>query len=523
MTSPGSTHDDVANFEALTPLHFLSRSSRVHADRIVVQDGDAAYTYAEWYQRANRLASYLVSKGIGQGDSVGVLARNGEFSLLTHYSVPMVGGLLVQMNVRSNGDDVDYIVEHSSMRLLFVSEDLLSVVRGSSGTRIVVIDERLEAELMKMELTELSPVRDELGPLAINYTSGTTSRPKGVVYHHRGAYLNSLAMALDHGLTADSSYLWTLPMFHCNGWCFPWATVAVGARNICMEKVDPEAVWELCVSGVVTHLCAAPTVLVMLSESDHARQLDRPVRIITAGAAPSPTILGRMEEFGFVVDHVYGLTETYGPFTVNVENLRDEPTGRLVRRARQGDANTLSGQVEVWDMNDSPVPADGETLGEIVMRGNGIMSKYHRDPSATCDAFRRGWFHTGDIGVKHPNGQVEIKDRLKDLIISGGENISTVEIERAIASHPNVLECAVVAKPDSRWGEVPVAFVEIRQGASTSSAELLDHCRERIAPFKVPKQVFFGQLPKGSTGKILKSELRQSLKNFQPNRDSEET
>lgn len=500
----------LANEEPLTPLNFLERSQRVHADRIVVQDGDVTFTYAQWHERARRLAQVLLDRGVRTGDRVGVLAWNGEMSLLSHYAVPMAGAQLVQINVRSNPEDVAYIMAHSTMRLILTSPDLASLVSPEQRGRHVRIDAALESELSATTPVHANVVlRDERSPISVNYTSGTTGRPKGVVYHHRGAYLNSLAMALDHGLTASSTYLWTLPMFHCNGWCFPWATVAVGARNISIPKVDPAVVWELCSQGEVTHLCGAPTVLSMLAESHHAHRLDQKVRLVTAGAAPSPTIIGKMESFGFEVDHVYGLTETYGPFTVNVEPSNLAPDQRLLQRSRQGDANLTAGLVDVWDESGQAVPADGATLGEIVMRGNVVMTEYLHDLEATRDAFRGGWFHSGDLGVKHPNGQIELRDRLKDLVISGGENISTVEVERVLSSHPAVLECAVVARPDAHWGEVPVAFVSLRVGAHVTAEELVTHCRDHLARYKCPRDVIFQDLPKSSTGKILKSHLRR--------------
>ncbi len=497
------------NFEPLTPLNFLERARRVHADRIAVQDGEVSFTYARWYERAKRLGQFLLDQGVQRGDRVGVLAWNGEMSLLSHYAVPMIGAQLVQMNVRLSPDEIIYIVGHSSMRLLLSSPDLALSGSLDEACRQVIIDADLDAAVAATEpLADPVRVSDELSAISINYTSGTTGRPKGVVYHHRGAYLNALAMALDHGLDSSSTYLWTLPMFHCNGWCFPWATIAVGARNIAIPKVDPAVVWQLLSEGEVTHLCGAPTVLNMLAESPDARPLDQKVRLLTAGAAPTPTIIGRMESLGFEVDHVYGLTETYGPFTVNVESPQVTPDQRLLQRSRQGDANLTAGHVDVWDPEGRPVPADGATLGEIVMRGNVVMTEYLHDTEATEKAFRDGWFHSGDLGVKYPNGQVELRDRLKDLVISGGENISTVEVERALASHPDVLEAAVVARRDDHWGEVPVAFVSLREGSKATGDDLIEHCREHLARFKCPRDVIFQELPKSSTGKILKTQLR---------------
>ncbi len=505
------------NLDPLTPISFLERARRVHADRIAVQDGEVSFTYQQWHDRARRLARFLLEQGVRRGDSVGVLAWNGEVSLLSHYAVPMIGAHLVQLNVRLQPDEIAYIVGHASTRLLLTSPDLAPFGSSEDGCHQVLIDADLDAAVMATDpLEDPVPVVDERSTISINYTSGTTGRPKGVVYHHRGAYLNAVAMALDHGLSSSSTYLWTLPMFHCNGWCFPWATVAVGARNITIPKVDPAVVWQLCADGEVTHLCGAPTVLNMLAESPHARPLDQKVRLVTAGAAPSPTIIGRMEALGFQVDHVYGLTETYGPFTVNVESAHVAPDQRLLQRSRQGDANVTAGVVDVWDLEGRPVPADGATLGEIVMRGNVVMTEYLHDPEATREAFRDGWFHSGDLGVKHPNGQIELRDRLKDLVISGGENISTVEVERTLSSHPAVLECAVVARRDDYWGEVPVAFVSLRADPATTADDLIQHCRDHLAGFKCPRDVIFQELPKSSTGKILKTDLRRIANSTMP-------
>lgn len=509
------------NVDVLTPLSFLERSSRVHASRIAVVDGDTQYTYAEWHRRASSLAGQLRSLGVTPGDRVAVMANNSEPVLLAHFAVPMAGADLVAINTRLSPREVDYIVEHSGARVALVSPALGDRLADRPGLRRVMLDAGFVRGLDHGPTTSTGwHVDDERQSISVNYTSGTTGRPKGVIYHHRGAYLNALAMALDHRLTADSTYLWTLPMFHCNGWCYPWATVAVGARNHCLSRIDPEQIWDLCSSGEVTHLCAAPTVLTMLAESASARAVERPVRIVTAGAAPSPTIIERMEDFGFVVDHVYGLTETYGPFTVNVSNGVDtsDETGHYRVRARQGFANVTAGQVEVRGDDGEAVPADGRTLGEVCMRGNAVMTGYLDDPEATREAFEGGWFHSGDIAVVHADGQIELRDRKKDLIISGGENISTVEVEQVLVQHPEVVECAVVARPDVRWGEVPVAFVTVRPASTVTDVELREHCRDRLARFKCPARFVFSDLPKTATGKIVKSELRNRAR--EQHRDS---
>jgi fatty-acyl-CoA synthase len=331
------------------------------------------------------------------------------------------------------------------------------------------------------------------------------------MYHHRGAYLNGVAMVTDLGCDVDSRYLWTLPMFHCNGWTFTWGLAAVGAASVCIPRVDPEEVWRLFDEGAATCFCGAPTVLTSLANAPQAHPLATPVRLFTAAAPPSPTIISQMTELGFELCHVYGLTETYGPFTINVpppDCDRYDPTTQARLKARQGVANLLAGEVGVVDEAGDPVPADGETMGEVVMRGNAVMTGYFDDPEATERAFRGGWFHSGDVGVMHPDGQIELRDRKKDIIISGGENISTIEVEQAVVSHPAVLECAVIAVPDEKWGEVPKAFVTLKPGASATEEEIIDHVRGSIAHFKAPKAVVFGDLPKTSTGKVQKFVLR---------------
>ena len=506
------------NFDVLTPLSFLDRSAQVHALRIAVVDGDTELTYAQFDRRAQGFAGYLHSLGIRKGDRVAVMAGNSAAMLLSHFAIPMAGADLVAINTRLSSREVDYIIEHSGSTVAFVSPALRRSLPERPGVTRVVLDADFDDAIERgVESYGGWQVDDERGAIAVNYTSGTTGKPKGVVYHHRGAYVNALAMALDHGLSSESTYLWTLPMFHCNGWCFPWATIAVGARNLCLERIDPKQIWKLCASGEVTHLCAAPTVLTMLAESEFATAIDSPVRIITAGAPPAPTIIQRIEDFGFIVDHVYGLTETYGPFTINVSS-RDlvSPTApdRYRVRARQGFANVAAGHVDVRTDVGRSVPADGETLGEVCMRGNVVMTGYLKDEAATVEAFRDGWFHSGDIGVVHSDGQIELRDRKKDLIISGGENISTVEIEQVVVQHHDVVECAVVAQPDERWGEVPVAFVTVRPGGSVTGSELREHCRERLAHFKCPARFVFSDLPKTATGKIVKTELRDRARQF---------
>ena len=497
----------------LTPVDFLERAGQVHADRIGSVDGDVKLTFAQMRGQARRLASALRKDGLHKGDRVAFLALNSSPLLIAHTGVPLAGGVLVAINTRLNADEVAYIVEHSGATCVFYSAELRAQLA------------KVPEEIKRYDLsTEWLPylargsdgpveswLQSEDEPISINYTSGTTGKPKGVIYHHRGAYLNALAMALDHRIGKESQYLWTLPMFHCNGWCFPWATAAVGARSLCIPRIDPEAAWRSFREGV-THFCAAPTVLTMLAAAPTAARLDRQVRLFTAGAPPSPTLIARMADLNFELDHVYGLTEVYGPFTINVPGPDDSnkpDKERAALKARQGFVNACAGEVRVVDDEMADVPADGQSMGEVVMRGNVVMTGYFRDPEATAKAFHGGWFHSGDLGVVHPGGAIELRDRKKDIIISGGENISTIEVEQAVVSHPAVLEAAVIAVPDEKWGEVPKAFVTLAEGKHATAEEIIRHCKTVIAAFKAPRHVEFGPLPKTSTGKVQKFVLRE--------------
>ncbi len=498
--------------QELSPIWFLERSGVVHRDRLAVIDGDRTFTYGQWRERSRRLASALRGKGLSHGNRVAFLGLNEEPLLLAHQAVPLAGMVLVAINTRLSPGEVAYIIQHSGSKIVFVSpelEPLLAEVPGSV-TRIRTGPE-FEELVAGGSAAELEPwLEDEYETISINYTSGTTGRPKGVMYHHRGAYLNALAMASDIRLETGSRYLWTLPMFHCNGWCFTWAVPALGATSVCLPRVDPAVVWRHFDEGV-THFCGAPTVLIMLANHPGAHRLERPVRLFTAGAPPSPTIISQMRELNFELDHVYGLTETYGPFTINVPAPQVgslDPEAQARYRARQGFANVCAGWVRVVDESMADVPCDATTMGEVVMRGNVVMKGYFDDPVATETAFRGGWFHSGDVAVMHPDRMIELRDRKKDIIISGGENISTIEVEQAVASHPAVLECAVIAIPDERWGEVPKAFVTLKPGARATEEEIITHVRGRLAHFKAPRLVEFGDLPKTSTGKIQKFVLR---------------
>ena len=497
----------------LSPVDFLERAGTVYADRVAVVDGDVSYTWRDFRARARRFASALRGAGLRKGDRVAFLALNSEPLLLAHFAVPQAGGVLVAINTRLSADEIGYVIQHSGAGIVFYTPELEpKLSKVPRGVRRLGTQRDLEAFLATGTAAEVeSWLTDEDESISINYTSGTTGRPKGVMYHYRGAYLNALAMALDHRLTANSSFLWTLPMFHCNGWTFPWALAAVGARSICLSRIEPAAAWRLFDEGV-THFCAAPTVLITLANDAAAHRLKQPVRLFTAGAPPSPTLIARMDELNFELDHVYGLTETYGPFTINVPQAdlaRLPPEERARYKARQGFPNVCAGDVRVVDEEMRDIPTDGRTMGEVVMRGNVVMNGYFEDRKASDQAFAGGWFHSGDLAVRHRDGSIELRDRKKDIIISGGENISTIEVEQAVATYPAVMECAVIAVPDDAWGEVPKAFVTLKPDATASETQIIEHCRSQIAHFKAPKSVEFGPLPKTSTGKVQKYVLRE--------------
>lgn len=507
-------------FATLTPTAFLDRAAWVFRDRVAVIDGDRRLTYAEFGDRSRRLAGALGELDVAPGDRVAALCVNSHVMLEMHNGVLLAGAALVPLNIRLSTDELTYIVEHSGSKVLVATEELAEQAREvakRAGVRLVLAggpDDEYEGLLAAAEPRAL-PCPDERGLLGISYTSGTTGRPKGVMYHHRGAYLQALAMAFHTRLAADSVYLWTLPMFHCHGWCFTWGVTAAGATHLCLRAVDPARIWQLIREEGVTHYSAAPTVLTMVANAPEAGRgpaPQHPVRVQTGGAPPSPTLLARMAELRMDVTHLYGLTETYGPVAVNDWHPEwnalavDE---QATLKARQGVGNVVAERMRVVDEAGRDVPADGETIGELVCRGNDVMLGYYRDEAATADVTVDGWFRTGDLGVLHPNGYVEIRDRAKDVIISGGENIASVEVERVLDAHPAVLESAVVGKPDEKWGEVPVAFVTLREGAAADADGLIAHVRGRLAHFKAPKEVVFVDLPKTSTGKIQKNVLRQ--------------
>jgi fatty-acyl-CoA synthase len=509
------------SYEPLTPTSFLTRSALVYPDRVAVIDGGASWTYAELDGRSQRLAGAL--RPIANGRPVAVLAPNSHVLLEAHYGVPWAGSPLLALNIRLSASELGWIVRHAEAAVVVYDsdfEDLASALAVQApGVRMIRAggaDDEYEA-LIDAGVPFGGPAIDERSLLALNYTSGTTGTPKGVMYHHRGAYLQALAMMHHADLTADDVYLWTLPMFHCNGWCFTWAVTAASATHVCLRRVDPTEVWRLVSDLGVTVLCGAPTVLTSMGYAGEAEPLPegRRLRMLTGGAPPTPAILSRMKELGVEVTHLYGLTETFGPIVVcdwhpEWSLLDASEQVRLI--ARQGVANVISNPVRVVDGKGHDVPADGATVGEIAVRGNNVMLGYLKDPVATANAIPDGWFRTGDLGVMHADRYLELRDRAKDVIISGGENISSVEVEAVLSSHPAVLECAVIAVPDERWTEVPAAFVTLRDGGSVTESELIAYVRSQIAHFKAPKYVRFRDLPKTSTGKIQKFMLRDEVR-----------
>jgi fatty-acyl-CoA synthase len=524
--------DDVW-FTALTPLAFLQRSAYVFPEKTAIVYGERRTSYREFAAEATRLANALRASGLELGDRVAYLLPNIPEMLVAHFGVPLAGGVLVAINTRLAPAEIQYILAHSGAKFLVVDaglhasvapiadalaevREVVTVIDPAAGTTAdpAVGGLAYEELLARGGDEELSwTVDDERSTISINYTSGTTGTPKGVMYHHRGAYLNALVEIIHSEHTAESRYLWTLPMFHCNGWCTTWAVTAIGGTHICLRSVDAAEIWRLLEAEHVTHLNAAPTVLVTMAHHDGAHPLEREVIVTTAGAPPSPSLIKTMSALGTRLVHVYGLTETYGPYTVCEWQegwARFDADERHRLLARQGVGNLVSDGVRVVDENMNEVPRDGVTMGEIVMRGNNVMSGYFADHEATAKAFHGGWFHSGDLGVRHPDGYIELRDRAKDIIVSGGENISTIEVEAAIDSHPQVLEVAVVGVPDEKWGERPKAYVVLDAGASVTADALLEHVRERIARYKVPDVLeFVPELPKTSTGKIQKFQLRE--------------
>ncbi len=522
-----------ANYEPLTPLSFLERTAGVYPGRTAVIYGDRRYTWAQVNERCKRLASALRRRGVSRGDTVSIIASNTPELLEAHLGLSMTGAVLNSINVRLDVATVNYILKHGEAKVLVTDRQYSNTAkRALEGLRpkplVVDIDDRsiTDGELIgeldyEGLLKEGDPdfkaprLEDEWDAVTLNYTSGTTADPKGVVCSHRGVYLNALGNVMLAGMTLHPIYLWTLPMFHANGWCFPWTVTVLGGTHVCLRRVEPGPIFDLLVEHGVTHLCGAPVVLNMLiNATEHERKpLPRRVTMVTAGSAPPAAVLAGMERLGFEVVHGYGLTETYGASVVSAwksewDGLPLQERARL--KARQGVKTVVEAGAMVADPETlEPVVPDGKTPGEILLRGNIMMKGYLKNPAATKEAFRGGWFHSGDVGVMHPDGYLEVTDRSKDIVISGGENISSVEVENTLYGHPAVLEAAVVARPDPKWGEAPCAFVTLKPGANVGAEELIAFCRERLAGFKVPRTVVFSELPKTATGKVQKFVLRE--------------
>ena len=527
-----------ANFEPLSPVSFLRRAAQVAPTHTAIVHGDRRYTYAQFYERSRRLASALSKRGVGQGDCVAIMGANTPEMLEAHNGVPMLGAVLNSLNIRLDARTIAFILEHGEAQVLLTDCGFSDTVRealdlidrellvvdiddpmATGGKRLGALDyENLLAEGDPNLVPK--PLLNEWQALSLLYTSGTTGDPKGCVYHHRGAYLNALGNMFTVGLGRESVYLWTLPMFHCDGWTFTWGVTAAMATHICVRDVDPAVVYRLINDENVTHMCGAPIVLNMLAHAPEASKssFSQRVEIATGGAAPPSSVIETMEENGFNVTHLYGLTETYGPATVCVPQ-DDWPdlavNERSARMARQGvHYATLEGATVKNPDTMKEVPWDGETMGEVMIRGNTVMKGYLKNTQATNSAFSGGWFHTGDLAVRHPDSYIEVKDRSKDIIISGGENISSLEVEETLYRHPAVLEAAVVAKSDEKWGETPCAFVTLHDGAAATADDIINFCREQLAHYKSPKSVVFGSLPKTSTGKIQKFLLRHEAENL---------
>jgi len=523
-----------ANYTALSPLSFFRRSRDIYPDRVAVIHGERRYTWAESYQRCLKVASGLTHLGIRKGDTVAILAANIPELFEAHFAVPMTGAVLNAINTRLDAATIAFILEHGEAKAFFVDKEFGPVARAALETMddpplVVGIDDVLAEtgevigdlnydELLRSGSAEFdwSLPADEWQAIALNYTSGTTGNPKGVVYHHRGAYLNAVSNALTWNMGEHPVYLWTLPMFHCNGWCFPWTLAVNAGTSVCLRQVRADAVFNAIAEHQVSHFCAAPVVLNTLLGADETlkAQVQHPVAVMTAGAAPPAAVIEGAEALGLQVTHVYGLTETYGPVTLcawQPDRWGHESAERQAElKSRQGVRGQMLEGLMVADPETlQPVKMDGKEMGEVFMRGNNVMKGYLKNPTATAESFRGGWFHSGDLAVWHPDGYIQIKDRSKDIIISGGENISSIEIEDTLYKHPQVMEAAVVAKTDAKWGETPCAFVALLPGEEASAEDLISYCQEHMARFKAPRYVVFGELPKTSTGKVQKFVLRE--------------
>ena len=523
---------NAANYVPLTPLSFLPRAAHVFPRHPAIVHGRISRSWAQVYARCRRMASALRRHGIKRGDTVALMAPNTPAACEAAFGVPMAGAVLNAMNIRLDAATIAFILDHAETKVLLTDTEFAPVVKQAltmTKRKLLVIDiadpegpggERLSKIEYEDFLAEGDPdapwlmPEDEWDAITLNYTSGTTGNPKGVVYHHRGAYLNAIGDVLVWNMPSHPTYLWTLPMFHCNGWCFPWTLAAMGGTSVCLRRVEARAIFDAIRERGVTHLCGAPVVLNMLinAPEDERAGFTHKVEVMTAASAPPAAVIEKMERMGFHITHVYGLTEVYGPAVVcewHDEWNRLPGEEQAVLKARQGVAYpVLEGLMVADPQTLEPVPSDGQTIGEVFMRGNIVMKGYLKNPKATKAAFAGGWFHTGDLGVMHPNGYIELKDRSKDIIISGGENISTIEVENALYRHPAVLEAAVVARPDEKWGETPCAFVTLKPGAAATAEDIIGFCRENLARYKVPRTVVFGALPKTSTGKVQKYVLR---------------
>jgi fatty-acyl-CoA synthase len=525
-----------ANFRSLSPLDFLAWAAAVYPDKTAVIHGPSRHTYRQFRERAARLASALRQAGVRAGDTVAVVAPNVPALLEAHYGVPLAGAVLNAINIRLDAATIAFILEHGEAKVLIADREFAGTIKEALARtkirpRVVEVNdplappgENLGGIDYESFLSGGDPAfdwtlpDDEWRAIALNYTSGTTGNPKGVVYHHRGAYLNALGNLMAFGLDRHAVYLWTLPMFHCNGWCYTWAVTAAAGTHVCLRKVDPAPIFRLIRDESVTHLCGAPIVLnTLIHAPDDAKiRFSQRVKVATGGAVPPSAVIAAMEAMGFDVIHLYGLTETFGPASLcawHDEWSALDADARAAKAARQGVVYPTLGELRVADpASGAALAADGRSLGEILVRGHTVMKGYLKNPKATAEAFEGGWLRTGDLAVMHPDGYMEIKDRAKDVIISGGENISSLEIEETLYRHPAVMEAAVVAKPDPRWGETPCAFVALKSGASVAAEEIIAYCRERMAHFKAPRHVVFGSLPKTSTGKIQKFVLRERAK-----------
>ena len=527
---------NLANYQALTPLNFLQRSAAVYPRKIAWVHGQERVNYRKFEERCRRLGSALARKGIGAGDTVAVMAPNVPALLEAHYGVPMVGAVLNALNVRLDSTAIAFILEHGEAKLLISDREYSHIISKALAVMddpppVIDIDDVMyqgDGELLgdldyEAFLAEGDPGYETLGPsdewnaIALNYTSGTTGNPKGVVYHHRGAYLNALGNILAWQMPQSPTYLWTLPMFHCNGWCFPWTIVALAGTHVCLRNVEPGEILRMIRDNHVTHFCGAPIILNMLidASAEEFVGIDHNIKVMTAASPPPPPVLASIEQRGFEVTHAYGLTECYGPGVVCAWHEEWNAKSALERsrlKARQGVMYPSLDDLMIAKPEDlKPCPADGETMGEVMMRGNIVMKGYLKNQAATDAAFKGGWFRTGDLGVVHPDGYIELKDRSKDIIISGGENISSIEVETVLYDHPSISAAAVVARPDKKWGETPCAFVELKaESEAVSEGDIIAFCRRKLAHFKAPKTVVFRSLPKTSTGKIQKYLLREA-------------